>query len=228
MCRLLFVASPKPITPNPFLGEFATIAEQSHKWQGDGWGIAYQQGQDWQTYRSLAPIWKDRSSFTFPSTSKFLAHTRGALVKGSITMEYVHPFFRDEYIFAFNGLVRGMKLAIDGGIGAIKIFNLVVNTIRELGDEMTAIKHTSDLLVARSKSYTAINYILMNTKTCKTYAHSRYSESPEYFAIRHTTTEEGTTVICSQKFGIPSEVPNVGKEYQWKTMESGDTVEFSS
>jgi predicted glutamine amidotransferase len=218
MCRLLYIQSKTPFDSLSVLRSFSNIAQHSKKWQGDGWGVGYKKNSEWDFYRSLRPIWHDEPALkTIPTTASLFAHARGALVKGSITLEYVHPFVQGDWIFAFNGLVRGVKLQIPGGIGAVKIFNLLLKTIDEYGDVQSSIQQVSDLLVTNSESYTAINFILSNKKTGQTYIHSRYSEDPDYFAIRVAHETDGTSLACSQEFG----------EYQWRRMESGETVFFN-
>jgi len=215
MCRLLYIQSPHSILPQQYLGELSNIAQNSKKWQGDGWGVAYKGEKDWGFYRSLRPIWHDEQSFSdIPATTNLFVHARGALLKGTISLEYVHPFSQGDWIFAFNGLLRGVRLHVPGGIGAIKVFNLLLQTIKEEDDIAKSITMVSDRLVAESRSYTAINFVLVNIKTSGVFVHSRYSEDPDYFAIRVTKADDGTFLACSQEFG----------NYAWRRMKSGEVI----
>src|SRR3990172_821723 len=110
MCRFLLVKSKEIVKPEKLLKEFALMCQKSHApdgdWQGDGWGIAWQEKGTWKLNKSLLPVWEDQNKFaSIPPTKLFVV---------------------------FNGMIRGVQIprVLEGQIGAQKIFSFLREEIK--------------------------------------------------------------------------------------------------
>ena len=139
MCRFLLVKFKNKTSPADVLNSFAKMSEQSRTldgdWQGDGWGVSWKDDKgEWQTTKSLSPIWMDKGVFPeIPPTSMLAVHARSASFpsqKGII--EFNQPFVEGGMAFVINGFLRGVNLKnINGTIGAQKIWNLLKEELIE-------------------------------------------------------------------------------------------------
>ncbi len=192
MCRLLCVRSPNPFEIETHLGKLAEIARRSKEYQGHGWGCAYWRHGEWTHYKNLAPIWEDNLS-RFGETTFLLAHARSAFRDEGIAIENNMPFHDERHVFIFNGELRGVRLNVEGRIGAEKIFNLV----RQLnqGNLQAALERTMAVLNKRTRYIRAANVILTDTNSI--FVASQFSEESSYFTM-HYRTGGPALIICSE------------------------------
>jgi glutamine amidotransferase len=209
MCRLLLVKSVKPFEITPFLEKFSYICGNSKEFQGDGWGIAYLNNNNWHVYKNIKPIWKDDFG-RFGKTTQFLAHARSAFRNQDIGIENNMPFYDGNNVFIFNGELNGVRIKEQGRIGAEKIFNFIKRFNN--GDMANAIKKGVEIIKKRSSFIGAMNFIISDRE--KQYLYSSFSREPEYFTM-HKKEDAETLVVCSDRFS---------KEAGWSRIEN-DTFE---
>ena len=194
MCRLLAVRDADPFAIPGQLRALAAIARHSREFQGDGWGCAWWDGQTWQRYRSLTPIWEDQLD-QFGETRLLLAHARSAFRNEGIAVENNMPFIEDEVAFVFNGELRGVRLTAPGRIGAEKLFH----TFRRLGAarDTAALRRAVDVVVRRTAYVRAMNLVMADGGGFRVV--SRFNEDPDYFTM-HLKREGTRLAICSEPF----------------------------
>jgi predicted glutamine amidotransferase len=202
MCRFLLLNSKTSIDPKEFLEKFAVMAEKSRApdgdIQGDGWGIAWlDKSGNWQNYRSLLPVWKDKSSFqNIGKTSAFLVHARSASFthqKG--ILEYNQPYIYDKYAFVFNGLLKGVSLPdIPGRIGAEKIWFLLRKELNKKSPQ-ESLEALKNLLIKNSREVIALNIGLATNKNI--YSLSYFTQYPDYYHLWKFKNEH-YQAICSE------------------------------
>lgn len=202
MCRFLLVKSKNSIDPKELLEKFADMAEKSRApdgdIQGDGWGIAWlDEKGNWQNYRSLLPVWKDKSSFkNIPKTPTFLVHARSASFphqKG--ILEYNQPYIYNQYAFVFNGLLKGVNLPnIPGKIGAEKIWFLLRKELTQKNPQ-EALEALKNLLIKNSREIIALNIGLATKENI--YSLSHFTQYPDYYRLCNFQNEDYQSV-CSE------------------------------
>ena len=189
MCRLLCVKNRQPFDIGQRLAHLAGIAENSPEYQGHGWGCAYLVDGEWRVYHNIKPIWEDDLD-QFGATTLLLGHARSAFRDENIVVENNMPFHDDRYVFAFNGELRGVRIAAEGRIGAEKIFNYIKRF--DKGDMAAAMRKGMDIIVRRTRYVRAMNMIIADKENV--YVGSVYNEDPEYFRLRALGDSEGFTV----------------------------------
>ncbi|MBS3134410.1 class II glutamine amidotransferase [Candidatus Woesearchaeota archaeon] len=195
MCRLLAVRSKNGTEIGDHLREFADISRNSKNYQGHGWGFSYLDGNnEWQHYKNIKPVWDDNFD-QFGRTRLLLAHSRNAYRKSSITIENNMPFYTDDHVFIFNGLLSGVDIVEEGRIGAEKIFNLIQRFTQDGMDN--ALKQAVTTLEQRTKEIIAMNIIIADKD--RIYLSSMFSYDPEYFTMHLKKTKE-ELVICSDPY----------------------------
>jgi predicted glutamine amidotransferase len=192
MCRILAVKGREPFAIAPWLARFAEMARASREYQGDGWGLAWDNGRGWQTYRALTPVWDDDLS-GFGATRLLLVHARSAFRNEGVRIENNMPFLAGGVAFAFNGELHGVRIREEGRIGAEKVFN----TIRRLtnGDLAAGLERAAALIRGRSRYVRAMNVVLSDRD--RIYAHCEFGEMPEYFTL-YVSREDGRVALCSE------------------------------
>ena len=210
MCRLLCVKNREPFDIGERLNHLADIAENSPEYQGHGWGCAYLVNGEWKIYHDIKPIWEDDLD-QFGATTLLVAHARSAFRDENIVVENNMPFHDDRYVFAFNGELRGVRIAAEGRIGAEKIFNYIKRF--DKGDMAAAMRKGMDIIVRRTRYVRAMNMIIADKENV--YVGSVYNEDPEYFRLRALRDSEGFTVSSE----------TVAEEPAWR-MIPNDTVEL--
>lgn len=189
MCRLLCVKNQEPFDIAARLSQLAYIAQNSLEYQGHGWGCAYIVGGEWKFYHNIKPIWEDDLD-QFGSTTLLIGHARSAFRDENIVVENNMPFFDGNYVFVFNGELRGVRIPVDGRIGAEKVFNYIKRF--DKGDMVTAIRKGMDVIVRRTRYVRAMNIIIADRKNV--YLGTVYNENPGYFRLRTYQTAAGFTV----------------------------------
>jgi hypothetical protein len=192
MCRLLAVRDATPFSMPEQLTRLAAIARKSREYQGDGWGCAWDEGDRWQEYRSITPIWEDDLD-RFGRTRLLLAHARSAFRNEGIEVGNNMPFVEDGIAFVFNGELRGVRIDAPGRIGAEKLFHFV----RRLGGDqgILALRRSVDVVVRRTTYVRAMNFVMATGTILRVC--SRFSEDPGYFTL-HLRRCADRLAICSE------------------------------
>lgn len=179
MCRLLVVRDDTPFGAGEPLQRFAAAARASKEYQGDGWGCAWREGGEWRSYRTVTPIWEDRLD-GFGATRLLVAHARSAFRNEGITVENNMPFLEGAEVFAFNGELRGVRIAEEGDTGAAKLFRF----LHRLGSLRTAdaLARGLEIVAARTRYIRALNLIVSDGD--RVLVASRFGEDPDYFTMR--------------------------------------------
>jgi predicted glutamine amidotransferase len=200
MCRLLAVQDSHTFEIVPHLRQLADIAKNSSEYQGDGWGCAWRDGDGWQAYRNIRPIWDDCLGH-FGRTTVLLAHARSAFRNESLGIENNMPFIHnppcspDPAVFIFNGELRGVKLQSDGGIGAEKLFRFLARFAEE-GSAAGVVK-ALEIVRKRSRYIRAMNFVLALGHTL--FVHAHFNESPDYFTL-HKKVSGTQYIVCSRPY----------------------------
>ena len=218
MCRFLSVHSKNKIKPGSFLRDFSQNCQKSRApdgdWQGDGWGISWQEKGIWKLHKSLFPIWEDANIFSsFPSSNTFAIHARSSGFpdqKGII--EYNQPYILNGWSFVFNGMVKGVRLSyqLDGKIGAQKILSLLQKFLRDHQPEV-ALADVNKLITGNSDKIVGMNIGLMNKN--KIYALCQYESNASYFGL-HFYKNNLISLLSSISFGA----------YPWQTMRKNEIL----
>ncbi len=194
MCRLLYVRSDDPVNTMSYLTEFAATAKNSPEYQGHGWGCAWIESGRWRTYHNVDPIWTDECA-VIPDSNHFVAHARSAYRNEGIGARNNMPFRQDDQIFIFNGELHGVRLYIEGRIGAEKVFNFVRRY--DDGDTLGAIETAVGNLRKKSRYIRAMNFIVADLQSA--WLSSEFNEDPEYFQM-HERLDGGVHIISSSPF----------------------------
>lgn len=194
MCRLLFVRSNYEFEIEEHLKIFAQIAKSSKEFQGHGWGCSFIIDDEWVHYRNIKPVWDDDLS-RFGKTTRLIVHARSAFKDKGIAVENNMPFYNDEYVFIFNGELRGVKIKEEGRIGAEKIFNFILRFYQ--GDMEEALVKAVEQIKIRSSYVRAMNIIIADQDYV--FVSASHNEDPDYFTMHMKMTEE-SLIICSEKY----------------------------
>ncbi len=212
MCRMMWIRAAETIPLTPFLERFASMARHSREYQGHGWGIAYRQNGSWQMYRTVQPIWEDELD-RFGHARECLVHARSAFRDRDIVVENNMPFFWKGIVFAFNGELRGVRLAIPGRTGAHKIFHLFQRLYQ--GNVGQALNQTMHLLRRKSRYIRACNIIVSNGQQGA--VASLFNEEADYFTLR---------IYQRQKFQMVVSEPLEGLG-EWEAFANNTIQEYS-
>ena len=178
MCRILFVQNKNEFSISEQLSIFAMIAKNSKEFQGHGWGCSYLINNEWIHYKNINPIWEDDLG-QFPKSKRLIVHARSAFEDKDIVVENNMPFYDDKYVFIFNGELRGVKIKVDGRIGAEKIFNFIKRFDKDGMDK--ALLKGVDIVNKRTSYIRAMNIIIAEKD--KVHYSSLFNEDEEYFQM---------------------------------------------
>ncbi len=204
MCRFLLVKNKKPIRIYNLLQAFAQACQKSRTPDGDrhadGWGISFLAGNGcWIIRHSLLPIWKEVDIFPFiPESRFFIVHARSASFpeqKGLI--EYNQPFVSENYVYVFNGFIKGMLLPeqIEGNIGSQKLWSLL-KIILKRQEPRKALIALKDLCRQNAREINALNIGLCDGD--KIYGLCYFEQYPEYYSM-YLSRDLAFTFISSEK-----------------------------
>ena len=194
MCRLLYIRAKNPVRMQEHLEHFASLSKNSQEYQGHGWGCAWLESDGWKFYHNISPIWEDSYS-SFPDSSYFLVHARSAYRDEGIEIQNNMPFTDGKRVFIFNGELQGVRIRIDGRIGAEKVFNFVKRQGER--DMLDSIQSATRLLNAKSRYVRAMNFIVAETDSA--WLSTEYRESPEYFQM-YERVEKDVHIVCSDPY----------------------------
>jgi len=196
MCRLQLVKSEQKFDIPFHLSRFAIIAKNSKEFQGHGWGCSYlDENNEWQHYKNIKPIWEDDLN-KFPETNLLIAHARSAFQDKGIKIENNMPFHDDNFVFIFNGELRGVKIKEKGRIGAEKIFNFIKK--HENGSMIYDFLSAITKLKERTRYIRGLNIILATKNNV--YLNSVYGEDDTYFTM-FIKEKNGMLSVCSEPYG---------------------------
>lgn len=196
MCRLLFVKESKEFNPKKYLDSFAEKCRDSKEYQGHGWGMAILQKGDWFIYKNILPIWEDELN-KFSNTTMMAVHARSAFEDKNIAVENNMPFINSGKVFIFNGELRGVKLKMDGRIGAEKIFKFIMRFYK--GSLEKGVKKASSIIVKRTLKLRAMNFIIVDKS--EIVIHSLFNEDENYFTLRKRD-DDNTIAVCSEELDL--------------------------
>jgi predicted glutamine amidotransferase len=192
MCRILYARADSPFSIAELLAPFAQMSRDSREYQGHGWGCAWRDGEGWQQYHDIRPVWEDDLE-QFGSTRLLLVHARSAFRDEGIVVENNMPFSDGKSMFIFNGELRGVRIRSEGRIGAEKIYNYIRRF--DKGDLCAATARAVDIIHKRSAYVRAMNIILSDgEQTCLS---TNYSEDPEYFQM-YRRQDRDLQLVCSR------------------------------
>lgn len=208
MCRLLLLYSPDGVEPAAHLHRFRELSRNSREYQGHGWGCAWlDESRRWRLYHDIRPVWEDTDP-VFPRTPLFLAHARSAFRDEGIAIENNMPFSDGQYVFLFNGELRGVRIREQGRIGAEKVFNYIKRF--DKGDMAAAVERAVAIIQKRSRYVRAMNFFLAGTESV--HICSLFNEQPDYFQLREA--EMGRVrVVCSDTY--------LSQAYGWRNVPNG-------
>jgi glutamine amidotransferase len=188
------VRSQTPFAISSHLKQFSHIAEHSKEYQGHGWGCAYlDESGDWKIYRNISPVWQDDLN-SFGETTLLVAHARSAFEDKDIVVENNMPFFDGRTVYIFNGELRGVKVRVEGRIGAEKIFNYIRRF--DNGNTLNALDKASAIIKKRTRYIRGMNIIMVNTEGI--FMSSFFSEDEAYFSMHCREGRE--LIICSAPY----------------------------
>jgi glutamine amidotransferase len=223
MCRILTLQSDAPFDPTLWVRAFAERCQASKEYQGDGWGVTWLGPEGWSHYRSLLPIWDDEAPGNVRSTL-VLVHARSAFRNEGLVIENNMPFLSGDLAFAFNGELRGVRLAAPGATGAWRLLHLLDRfRASEGGDVLRALRRLDDVVTTRTEYVRAMNLVVSDGREVWVNAH--YSEDPDYFTLHaaDVTADQGGAlrVLSSERFSLPD------RAWAWHAIPNGSTFAFT-
>lgn len=217
MCRILAMAAARPFPVRPWLESFAESCRASHEYQGDGWGIAWWNGTDWERRRTLDPIWS-ASVEDPPPSSAYLVHARSAFAGSALALELNMPFLGGGCAFAFNGELRGVRLSVPGANGAQRLFTLFTRFRDGPAGSPSALARLDAVMSKRAEYVRALNVVVADEYGI--HVASRFNQDPAYFTMHTSERARGpegevVSVACSEALRVP------GADVAWRAMASG-------
>lgn len=194
MCRLLFVQAKNSFDIEYHLKQFASIAKNSKEYQGHGWGCSYIVNNKWVHYKNIQPIWNDDLT-QFPKSNRLIVHARSAFEDKNIVVENNMPFYDNDYVFIFNGELRGVKIKAEGRIGAEKIFNFIKRFDKDGIDK--ALQKGTEIIGKKASYIRAMNIIV--SEFDKVHYYSLFNEDQEYFQMYYKKNKD-ELIICSEVY----------------------------
>ncbi len=194
MCRLLLIKSKNSFDIKNQLKKFSRVAHSSPEYQGNGWGCAYISGDSWKLYKDLIPIWEDDLG-QFGHTTLLIAHARSAGDDEPIAIECNMPYNHNNFMYVFNGFLKGVRLPADGVIGSEKVFNYILRFHNS--DLFEAFSRGLEIIRKRSEYIKALNIVMTDKE--QVCVCSIYSENKDYYTLFSKTSND-TLMICSAPF----------------------------
>lgn len=205
MCRFLVARSKYNINMQSIIKDFAFMAQKSRTHDGDrqadGWGVAWLADSKWKSFKSLKPIWQDFEIFkNIPKTKLLVVHARSATYTRTIgEIEFNQPFVNGEYVYVFNGHLRGVRLrrAVDGNIGSQKIWSLIKKEMKSKS-AFDVLDSVYQLVKQNTKQIIGLNIGIISTKGMLFVSNSEKDD--EYFRLRVAKTKD-KILVCSEEIG---------------------------
>ena len=164
MCRLLGYVHDQPISVEGLLGaeglEDFTALTRVH---GDGWGMAWREGDETRTLTSPESADQDATyadAVRRPLAAAGIVHLRWATGGLPVAPENTHPFFEGDYAFAHNGhispisdlealLTEETRAELVGTTDSERYFRFVMQCVEEKGDLRDGVQHALGVLLAQ-------------------------------------------------------------------------------
>jgi predicted glutamine amidotransferase len=192
MCRFLIIHSLKEFSPENYTEDFIEKTKKSLTPDGDlqkdGWGIFYlnYKNNTYNIFKSLNPIWEDKINYNDLGKINFLAlHVRSSstpYIENKI--EYNQPYYKENFLFLFNGLLKGVKIQSEGEIGAQKLFNLFFKFYKDEKEDFKIFKEFISYVKENSKEIVGLNLAIVNIKERKIFINSKFSCYEDYFTLK--------------------------------------------
>jgi len=219
MCRILALQADEPLAPLPWIEAFAERCRTSREYQGDGWGVVWREHDAWVRYRSVRPIWDDLPA-TLPPSGMVLVHARSAFRNEGVAVENNMPFIEGDLAFAFNGELRGVRLAAPGETGAARLLHLFTRFHTAAGgDGLAALARLDGVIASRTDYVRALNLVISDGDRIWINAH--HSEDPDYFTLYRARAELAPAsfarIVTSERLSIP------GVEPRWEAIPNHTT-----
>jgi predicted glutamine amidotransferase len=227
MCRMIFAVG--KFNMDWLIQDFILMAfDQNEKHEknidkefkhGDGWGIAYLEGNEIKIDRSIKAVYEDDQINQYKNleTNFVILHARKAS-KGTVNIQNVHPFEcklnGNHYLFFHNGTIRD-EIHFDNQfqpVGTTDSERLFYSFLSNTNGQLTEKTLRSRLIEIRD--FTAANFMLTDGRL--TYVSSWYSANPKYYTFR-VLQKPGLVVIAS-------EVLLHYKAEDWLKLENHDIV----
>ncbi|PIT90356.1 MAG: hypothetical protein COU22_02585 [Candidatus Komeilibacteria bacterium CG10_big_fil_rev_8_21_14_0_10_41_13] len=213
MCRFLLVNTSQEENHQALLKEFIVRCRQSQEDQKDGWGLAYLSKGKLKIIKDLQPVWQSLEVESLPETDFLLLHARSALENTSVDdLNNNQPFYEQGVLYAFNGLVKKVRLKMPGRIGAHKIFNFILSKIKDL-PLMEALEASVKSLSLNSGYLRALNLLLVTGEQAA--VSCNYNEEPDYFTVHYGQTDD-SLVISSEPLKATDQVMKSGQTLSFK------------
>jgi len=220
MCRILAFVADEPVDASPWIEAFAEACRTSKEYQGHGWGVAWRADDGWSRYRTTRPIWEDGTEA--PPSRIVVVHARSAFRNEGIAEENNMPFISGDLAFAFNGELRGVRLSVPGETGAARLLRLLDRfRTSEADDVPAALRRLDAVIQARAEYVRALNLVVSDGRAL--YAHSRYSEDPDYFTLREARVRRRGRESPSLRAVCSEEIIVDGLEGEWMPIPNGAT-----
>ena len=145
-------------------------------------------------HKSIVPIWQDDLA-GFGQSNFLMVHARSAFRDEGIEIQNNMPFYDKDYVFIFNGEVRGVRIREKGRIGAEKIFNFIKRFNKD--DIYPAFRKGLSVIRKKSRYVRAMNIMLSDME--KVYFCNIYNEDTDYFAM-HRIQKDGLYILCSRPY----------------------------
>ena len=174
--------------------ELKKVFETKQPYHDDGWGIAYQDNNQFQIKKSLKPVFEDNTEeFNKIKNNFVLLHARFKTV-GEKKLENTQPYQHNEFVFCHNGTIKKEiiynkdKFKLKGNTDSEQLFYSILSKELPIKE---AIKKTFDEIELKPNS----NIILSNKE--KTYIYSSYRTIPDYIQM-YVGKGENLLVISSE------------------------------
>lgn len=204
MCRILLANKKEKFSPIEILNSFADMCEASRTpeeddWQGDGWGVSWLDDKNnWETFKSINPIWKDREEFEkIPESTLFMSHARSkSFVDNELITKHNQPFVDQDLSYVFNGVMHGVALRAEGEIGSQKVFNIIKKYAKTRSLEKSLEKARNQINIG-TKQLVASNIITCDKKNAYILC-NHWGKTLDYHTIRYFQ-DDNELIISSEK-----------------------------
>ena len=193
MCRIIGIRTNNSEDQSHRIKLFADTCKNSQEYQGHGWGCAWKENGLWKEYHSINPIWED--NIPIINTRILLVHARSAFQNEGITIQNTMPFksHDNKTVFIFNGELRGVRIRMEGRIGAEKIFNYIMS----LSDKsiFEGMDKAIKIIEKRTKYIRAMNIIIGHDDNL--YYCCYHNQDQAYYTL-HKCSRHDITMVSSE------------------------------
>ncbi len=220
MCRMIGVSSGEPVEVMPYFEAVRDMARSGKRApHGDGWGVAYLDGDEIKLIRHTEPIWEsDPEELEGVYSDLFIIHARKASI-GAVEMENIHPFRENGYAFAHNGTEKA-RLRLLSGVrvrGDTDSERIFLHLLKQKEDSNFAVAYRALL----EKGLRNLTSLLMDAETETLHAFRCTERLPGYYTLYYGVSH-GLAVVSSEPIGFCSEPVEMG---EMVTFSRGELVE---